>query len=129
MLYDNMPIALDLTSDEDDEEILKEIMEILCKQGLTVNRAFRVLEDARKMLPYMAKLRQNEESKEKIFYLCDGEVKKCKKKSCYESNGVCNYTSDIKYAKNFHKTNAPYPVFYENVAASGEPDTTTEAEY
>ena len=76
MLYDNMPIALDLTSDEDDEEILKEIMEILCKQGLTVNRAFRVLEDARKMLPYMAKLRQNEESKEKIFYLCDGEVKK-----------------------------------------------------
>lgn len=48
--------ALDLTLDEDDEEILKEIMEILCKQGLTVNRASRVLEDALKMLPYMAKL-------------------------------------------------------------------------
>lgn len=75
------------------------------------------------------RMRQNEESKEKIFYLCDGEVKKCKKKSCYKRNGVCNYTSDIKYAKNFHKTKAPYPVFYENVAASGEPDTTTEAEY
>lgn len=64
-----------------------------------------------------------EENEEKVFYLCDGEVENCKKTMCYKNNGPCNYTSDISHAKNFHKINAPYPVFYENEAASGKTDT------
>ena len=56
MLDADMRRVLDLTSNKEDEKIIKEIMEILCKQGLTVDRASRVLKDARKMLPYMAKL-------------------------------------------------------------------------
>lgn len=59
-------------------------------------------------------------NKEKVFYLCDGEVEKCTKSDCYKNGGNCNFTSDIRHAKNFHKNNySPYPVFYENEAASG----------
>lgn len=57
------------------------------------------------------------ENTEKVFYLCDGEVENCKKTMCYKNGGNCNYTTDISHAKNFHKTDAPYPVFYENEAA------------
>ena len=57
---------------------------------------------------------------QKVLYLCDGEVEGCKKHSCYKNNGRCNYTSDIMHAKNFHKIDAPYSVFYENKTASGE---------
>lgn len=64
------------------------------------------------------------ESKEKILYLCDGELERCNKRNCYKNNGCCNYTSDVRHAKNFHKINGSYPAFYENGAASGEPDTT-----
>ena len=75
------------------------------------------------------KVSRDEKSKEKIFYLCDGEVEKCNKRICYKNNGDCNHTTDIRHAKNFHKINAPYPVFYENEAASGKPDTASELEY
>lgn len=67
------------------------------------------------------------ESKEKVFYLCDGEVEKCNKRICYKNNGVCNHTSDIRHAKNFHKINASHPVFYENENTSGESDMAATA--
>ncbi len=44
---------------------------------------------------------------QKIFYLCDGKVPKCKKDLCYKKgikNG-CRHTSDIKHAVNFEKMN------------------------
>ena len=38
----------------------------------------------------------------KIFYLCDGEVEKCKeKKGCHKNGGECKHTSDIRNARNF----------------------------
>ena len=44
----------------------------------------------------------------KIFYLCDGEVKSCKKRNCYKNSekteGLCRHTSDIKHAINFEIT-------------------------
>ena len=66
---------------------------------------------------------------QKVFYLCDGEVEECKKHSCYKNNGRCNYTSDIMHARNFHKIDAPYSVFYENEAVSGRTDTAIELDY
>lgn len=38
-----------------------------------------------------------------ILYLCDGNNPKCNKKSCFvhEKDGTCEYTSDIRYARNF----------------------------
>ena len=66
---------------------------------------------------------------QKVLYLCDGEVEGCKKHSCYKNNGRCNYTSDIMHAKNFHKIDAPYSVFYENEAVSGGTDTAIELDY
>lgn len=65
----------------------------------------------------------------KVFYLCDGEVEKCKKTRCYKNGGDCNYTTNISHAKNFHKTDAPYPVFYENEAVPGKPDTAMVLEH
>lgn len=56
MLDANARRIIGLMSDEGDEEILKEIMETLRKYELTVDRASRVLKDARKLLPYVAKL-------------------------------------------------------------------------
>ena len=69
------------------------------------------------------------EKSQKVFYLCDGEVAGCKKNSCYKNNGCCEHTSDIMHAKNFHKINAPYSVFYENEAVSVLPDTAIELDY
>ncbi|MEZ3435693.1 MAG: hypothetical protein K1W34_13955 [Lachnospiraceae bacterium] len=59
-------------------------------------------------------------NKEKVFYLCDGEVEKCKKNTCYKNNGPCTYTTDIRHAKNFQKT---MHSFYENEDTFREPDT------
>ncbi|GFI51158.1 hypothetical protein IMSAGC020_02368 [Lachnospiraceae bacterium] len=56
MLDANARRTIGLMSDKEDEEILKEIMEILRKHELTVDRASRVLKDARKLLPYVTKL-------------------------------------------------------------------------
>ena len=47
---------LGLRSDEQDEELVKEIVKILCERKLSFDRASRVLADAQTMLPYMAKL-------------------------------------------------------------------------
>lgn len=66
--------------------------------------------------------------KEKVFYLCDGEVENCKKTRCYKNDGDCNHTSNIKHAKNFRKK-YPKSSFYENEAASGEPDTAMGLEH
>lgn len=55
----------------------------------------------------------------KIFFLCDGEVKTCKKHSCYKNGGDCKFTSDIGHAKNFQKFYKSSTNFYENDAASG----------
>ncbi len=56
MLDANARRTIGLISDKEDDEILKEIMEILRKHELTVDRASRVLKDARKLLPYVTKL-------------------------------------------------------------------------
>lgn len=40
----------------------------------------------------------------KIFYLCDGEVPECKKRSCYKRGGECKHTTNIKHAANFRKS-------------------------
>lgn len=56
MLDANARRTIGLMSDKGDEEILKEIMETLRKYELTVDRASRVLKDARKLLPYVTKL-------------------------------------------------------------------------
>lgn len=47
---------LGLTSDPEDEELTKEILKILSKRELTVERASRILADAQKMLPFLGKL-------------------------------------------------------------------------
>jgi len=49
-------IVLGLVSDEQDEEIVKEIVRTLCENELTIDRASRILEDARKLLSHVAKL-------------------------------------------------------------------------
>lgn len=44
--------------------------------------------------------------KEKILYLCDGEVPGCKKTICYKEEcefPYCRHTSDINHAINFRK--------------------------
>lgn len=51
-------------------------------------------------------------AKEKVFYLCDGEVENCKKTVCYKIGGDCKHTSNIKHAKNFRK-NYPKSSFFE----------------
>ncbi len=48
--------TLGLSSDKEDEEIVKEIIKMLCEYELTIDRAFRILEDTRSMLPHVAKL-------------------------------------------------------------------------
>lgn len=47
---------LGLKSNKDDEEIIKEILKMLSKRELTIDRASRVLADAQKMLPILSKL-------------------------------------------------------------------------
>ncbi|MEY8412888.1 hypothetical protein AALB51_16845 [Lachnospiraceae bacterium 62-26] len=47
---------LGLRSDEQDEELIKEIVKILRERELSFDRASRVLADAQAMLPYIAKL-------------------------------------------------------------------------
>lgn len=47
---------LDFTSDQEDEEVVKEIVEILCKRKLTMDRASRILADAQKILPFLTKM-------------------------------------------------------------------------
>lgn len=55
----------------------------------------------------------------KTFYLCDGEVEECRRKSgCYKNGGACIHTSDIEHAKNFEKPSAQSG-FYENVTIPG----------
>lgn len=34
-----------------------------------------------------------------FFYLCDGKVKDCNKKSCYKNGGECRHTSNAKNRK------------------------------
>ena len=38
-----------------------------------------------------------------ILYLCNGEVKECKKTNCYKRGGPCRHTSNVRYAENFQK--------------------------
>lgn len=52
----------------------------------------------------------------KIFYLCDGKVEKCSKRTCYKNGGDCKHTSDIEHAKNFQKVFKDS--FRENESAS-----------
>lgn len=54
----------------------------------------------------------------KIFYLCDGEVEKCRRKSgCYKNGGGCMHTSDVEHAKNFEEVRKGG--FYENITIPG----------
>lgn len=41
----------------------------------------------------------------KVFYICDGNVSKCKKAGCYKhiKDGDCKHTSDTNHAANFEK--------------------------
>lgn len=48
--------ALGFTSDQEDEETLKKIVEILCERKLTMDRASRILADAQKIIPFLAKM-------------------------------------------------------------------------
>ncbi|MEZ3435691.1 MAG: hypothetical protein K1W34_13945 [Lachnospiraceae bacterium] len=49
---------------EQDEETLKAITTFLAGRELTFDRASRILEDARKMLPYLAQLSPNSSGKD-----------------------------------------------------------------
>ena len=40
---------------------------------------------------------------EGIFYLCNGEREKCKKRNCYKNGGNCRHTTDISHAMNFER--------------------------
>ena len=40
---------------------------------------------------------------DKIFFLCDGEREKCKKRGCYKNGGNCRHTTDISHAMNFER--------------------------
>lgn len=48
--------ALGFISDQEDEEVVKKIVEILCERKLTMDRASRILADAQKILPFLAKM-------------------------------------------------------------------------
>ena len=51
----------------------------------------------------------------KIFYLCDGEVPSCKKRTCYKHAKVenpCRHTTDIHHAANFEQPDEQ-EVFFE----------------
>lgn len=48
--------TLGLKSDERDEETVKEIIKLLQKKEINIDRAFRILEDAQSMLPFIAVL-------------------------------------------------------------------------
>lgn len=43
-------------SDPQDEEVIREIVKMLCERELTIDRASRILADAQKLLPFVAKL-------------------------------------------------------------------------
>lgn len=45
-------------------------------------------------------------NEKRIWYLCDGEKKDCKKTSCYNNGekGQCCHTSDVNHAVNFKKS-------------------------
>jgi uncharacterized protein YdiU (UPF0061 family) len=47
---------LGLKADQRDEEIVKEIVKLLQGKGLNIDRTFRILEDVRSMLPFIAVL-------------------------------------------------------------------------
>lgn len=36
-----------------------------------------------------------------VFYLCDGKIEDCKKRTCYKKGGDCKHTTNIKHAINF----------------------------
>jgi len=46
--------VLDFTSDKQDEELVKKIVNMMCEQEINIARAFRILADAQKMLPFVA---------------------------------------------------------------------------
>lgn len=39
----------------------------------------------------------------KVFFLCNGQKRDCKKRSCYINGGNCKHTSDIRSALNFER--------------------------
>lgn len=39
----------------------------------------------------------------RVFYLCNGKKKDCKKRTCYQKGGICRHTTDINYATNFER--------------------------
>ncbi len=43
------------------------------------------------------------EGAREVFYICNGEDPKCCKKYCFKNGtGNCQYTTDVRYAKNFN---------------------------
>lgn len=39
----------------------------------------------------------------KVFFLCNGQKRDCKKRCCYKNGGDCRHTSDINHALNFER--------------------------
>lgn len=70
----------------------------------------------------------------KIWYLCDGKKKDCKKDLCYKNTngGPCRHTSDVEHAINFRKEgNAAYQSYREkdHSVKSGCDEMNDAAEY
>ena len=56
---------------------------------------------------------------QKVFYLCNGKREECGKRGCYINGGICKHTTDVRYAKNFHKK-CLRSAYWENETASEE---------
>lgn len=71
------------------------------KKWDSVNKRISVLEQAEQERIDRKKLLEER----KIWYLCDGEKKDCKKALCYkkDNEGPCRHTTDIEHALNFQK--------------------------
>lgn len=56
-------IRLGLKSNPEDDEIIREILHLFAKKGVTVNQAYKILKDTRTLLPRLSKLPYKEDSK------------------------------------------------------------------
>ncbi|MDE6052687.1 MAG: hypothetical protein K2G55_02755 [Lachnospiraceae bacterium] len=54
---------LGLESKPEDDEIIREIIQLFAKNGVTVDRAYKILKDTQTLLPRFAKLPYLEDSK------------------------------------------------------------------
>ncbi len=52
-----------LKAKPEDDGIVREIIQLLAKKGITVDRAYKILKDVRTLLPRFAKLPYKEDSK------------------------------------------------------------------